>query len=262
MLEIIKYCNQELAKFNSIKFNQEMHQYTINNQSAQSVTQVLSKYKREFDKFYWAGIKAKELNIKVSQLLEQWENNSKISMLKGTLVHQFIEAKLSNNQFDYPNELILKNFGFDPIQSPFNNIVQLVEKFFIDSANKLIPVATEQIIGDYNFLIGGTIDQIFYNHKSQQLEIWDWKTNKKFNLKSKFCHLPPLEHIPDSEYDLYSLQLSFYKFIIETNTNLQLGTSYLAWFNEDANNYKIYPARYYKNEIIAILNSLQLKNNA
>jgi hypothetical protein len=260
MLDIINNCHQELAKFNDITFDQELHQYTINNQMAKSVTQVLSNYKREFDKLYWAEIKAKELNISVAQLLEQWENNSKISMLKGTLVHQFIEAKLTNIEFNYPDELIIENFGFDPIQSPFNNIIQLVEKFFLDSENKLIPVASEQIIGDYNFLIGGTIDQLFYNHKSQQIEIWDWKTNKRFNLESKYCHMAPLEHIPDSEYDFYSLQLSFYKYIIEANTNLKLGTCYLAWFNENANNYKIYPAKYYKNEIIAVLNSLTVQN--
>ena len=43
---------------------------------------------------------------------------------------------------------------------------------------KLIPVRAEVVVGDEDWGVTGMIDQLFYNEKSQKLEIWDWKTNK------------------------------------------------------------------------------------
>ena len=37
-----------------------------------------------------------------------------------------------------------------------------------------------------NGVVTGMIDQLFYNEKSQKLEIWDWKTNKAINNSNKW----------------------------------------------------------------------------
>jgi 6-phosphogluconolactonase (cycloisomerase 2 family) len=41
----------------------------------------------------------------------------------------------------------------------------------------------------------------------------------------------------------YSLQLGLYKHIIEKNTNLKIGDSYLIWINENSDNYKVYKCK-------------------
>ena len=76
-------------------------------------------------------------------------------------------------------------------------------------------------MGDKEWGITGMIDQLFYNEKSQKLEIWDWKTNKAIKENNKWQQFKePLSHLDVCELNTYSLQLSFYKLIVERNTEL------------------------------------------
>ena len=51
----------------------------------------------------------------------------------------------------------------------------------------------------------------------------------------------------------YSLQLSLYKYIIEKNTNLKLGDSYIVWFNEKNETYKPIKCYDFQKEIVKML---------
>ena len=104
-------------------------------------------------------------------------------------------------------------------------------------------------MNDSDFDICGMIDQLFYNKKSGMLELWDWKTNEKIDTESKYKLLSPISHISQAKLDVYSLQLSLYKLIVQKNTNLKLGDSYLVWFNESNDSYKIYKCHDYQNEV-------------
>ena len=48
----------------------------------------------------------------------------------------------------------------------------------------------------------------------------------------------------------YSLQLSFYRLILERNTDLKLGESYIVWFNENNNEYKVMTCYDFRDEIL------------
>lgn len=245
---------QQIDIFKNIDFDYTNHSYKISGKNALSVTETLKSFVRKFDSVYWAEKKSLELNVSPAEILKKWETNSKISKIKGTLIHSYIEAIFKNDEFIYPEDFIINEFGFDPVQDAFNTIIPQVDKFMTDITDKMYSVATEFIIGDMDALICGTVDQIFYNKKSDKLEIWDWKTNKEMKTISRYFHLPPLIHIPDTELDRYSLQLSLYKEILEKNTKIEFGNSYLAWFNENNNSYQIFKANDYKKEAKLILN--------
>ena len=108
-------------------------------------------------------------------------------------------------------------------------------------SGKLIPVRSELVVGDAELNLTGMIDQLFWNVKEQCLQIWDWKTNTKLNMISKFGNkmVGILYYLDDCEFTTYSIQLNVYKKIIERNTNLRLGDSYLVWFNEENPDYQI-----------------------
>ena len=243
-------------KFKNIDFFPESHIYIINNKVAQSVTTILKQYVKPFERDYWANKKADETCVAVEDILTKWEYNAKFSQIKGRLVHQFLECCFTNQNFEYPEELIVNEFGFDPIQTPFNSIVKVAKQFLLDIDKKMYPVASELIIGHGEYLVGGTIDQLFYNKKSGNLEIWDWKTNKEIKTTSRYSHLSPLEHIPYTELDHYSLQLSLYKYIVESSTGLQLGNSYIVWLNENLSKYQIYKTHDYKSEAEILLKAI------
>ena len=253
---IVKNYKNQLDKFQAVEFLPEDHLYSINGKTALSVTSILKQYVKPFERDYWANIKARQLGVSPEEILSKWEFSTKCSTIKGTLIHQYIHNEFSSSGFIYPENVIMESFGYDPIQTPFNQIVTIVNQFLLDITNKMFSVASEYIVGDYEYLIGGTVDQIFYNKKSNKLEIWDWKTNKEIKFESRYFHLAPLDHIPYTEYDHYSLQLSLYKLIVEKNTGIELGTSYIAWFNENLPKYSIYAAKDYRKEAYMILEAL------
>jgi len=45
--------------------------------------------------------------------------------------------------------------------------------------------------------------------------------------------------LEDSDLEIYSLQLAMYKLIIEKNTGIKLGKSYVVWFSHNNDNYKV-----------------------
>lgn len=244
---------EQINLFNHVEFKSESHTYLIKGKEACSVTTFLESFVKPFDKEYWALVKAQSLGLTPQELISKWEYSSNLSKCKGSVFHSYIECILNKTNFTYPQQEIVYIFGHDPIQDAFHKTIPLIQKFIDDIENKMVPVASEFIVGDEEYLIGGTIDQLFYNYKSKQLEIWDWKTNKDIKLNSKYFHLSPIEHICDSDLDRYSLQLSLYKFILEKNTGLSIGNCYLTWFNESLTNYKIFKCKDYKEEIKLLL---------
>lgn len=250
--------SSHLQIFNNIKFIAKDHSYLINNMKAGSVTSILKRLVKPFDTDYWAEIKAKDMGMSSDELKSKWEFSARLAKIKGTVAHGVLENKLAGTEFVYPQDLILNNFGYDPVQDPIQKIMPQIDKFIQDIDGKMKPIVSELIIGDSDYMVGGTVDQIFYNHKSAKLEIWDWKTNKQIKTNSRYYHLSPIEHIADTEFDHYSLQLSFYKFILERNTNLRFGNSYLVWFNENNTNYQIFRTKDYHQEIEKICNYYQI----
>ena len=73
------------------------------------------------------------------------------------------------------------------------------------------------------------------------MQIWDWKTNKKLRMSNEYNKKLKgiLSHLDECEYTIYSLQLSIYREIIKKKTNLDIGKTYIVWFFEDNDDYKV-----------------------
>ena len=133
-------------------------------------------------------------------------------------------------------------------------LIEMFKKFYDDSHGKLVPVRAEVVVGDREWGITGMIDQLFFNEKSGMLEIWDWKTNKAIKKENNWQQFKkPLSHLDVCELNTYSLQLSFYRLIVERNTELKLGDSYIVWFNENNDTYKVMKCFDFRSEILKIM---------
>ena len=228
---------KELAKFNNIKFHDQDHKYYLNGIRTKSVTSVIGDYKHPFDKDYWSKKKADE---------------------KGSAFHEYVENFLTNKVFPFPDHRIsIALDGEENMLECKNAVIKLIklfDKFYDDSFGKLIPVRAELVVGDEEWGITGMIDQLFFNEKSDKLEIWDWKTNKAIKKENRWQQFKePLNHLDVCELNTYSLQLSFYKLIIERNTELELGDSYIVWFNENNEKYEIIKFYDFREEILKIM---------
>ena len=103
------------------------------------------------------------------------------------------------------------------------------------------------------------VDKLFYNKKANELQIWDYKTNKELRKTSKYKQklTGDLKHLQDCNFNTYSLQMGIYKALIERNTNLKLGSSYLVWLNENNDTYKIFKTDDLDKEVNIMLDSIE-----
>jgi len=241
--------------FNDVTYHDEPHKYYVDGKELISVTTILHRYQEEFQEDYWSDYKADEYKLSQREVLRAWEFINKKGTIKGSAIHDYAENLFLNKVFPYPEQLIFEEFGFDPVLPEYMITKNHVDNFYNDVRGKLIPIRTEMIVYDKESLIGGMLDILFYNVKLKQFQIWDWKTNKKFDKEMKSRHFhDKLYLLEDSDLEIYSLQLAMYKLIIEKNTGIKLGKSYVVWFSHNNDNYEIIETKdrsYYANMIMA-----------
>jgi hypothetical protein len=241
--------------FNNITFYDKPHKYFIGGKELISVTTLIHKYQEEFDEGYWSDFKASQKNLTPEEVLRAWKFINRKGTIKGSAIHDYAENLFQNKEFEYPLQLILDEFGFDPVRIEYDITKAHVDKFYNEVQGKLIPIRTEMVVYDRETLIGGMLDILFYNVKMKQFQIWDWKTNKKFSEENKEKYLlGSLYTIEDCDYELYSLQLEMYKQIIERNVPIKLGKSYIVWFSHNNESYKIFEGKDRKFQVDMIFN--------
>jgi ATP-dependent exoDNAse (exonuclease V) beta subunit len=237
---------EELDKFNSILFEEDNHKYLYNGKECVSTTSIINKYKKHFDVEEQATRYSLKHGLEYEDVVKEWDDKRLTSIIKGTHAHKYAELKFANKVYS-PSEEDL------PMA-----LRSMIDKFHDDSKGRLIPIRSEMIIGDEDLLLCGMIDQLFYNVKANELQIWDYKTNKEINTYSKYKNRMTngLGHLHECEYNTYSLQLAIYKKIVEKNTNLKLGNSYICWINEQNDTYKTFKMADMVNEVDFIFNNL------
>ena len=243
--------NIELDKFNNIKFFDKDHIYTIRDRKITSTTSVIHKFQEEFDTEYWANRKAEEKNIDVEDIKKEWKFKNRHAIMEGKTLHTFIENYFNNKITPYPKEEIIAEFGYDAIKDTYKIMEEQFLSFAKDVKNVLIPIRSEVVVGDEEIGICGMVDMLFYNKKMEEYQLWDWKTSTRIRRRSYFNKqmLFPLDHLDECEFNSYSLQLATYKYIIERNTNIKLGNSYIVWFNEKNASYEVIKCAPMSNEV-------------
>lgn len=248
---------KEMDVFNNIRYTDSDHSYLINGKKAISGTTLIHQFENVFDAEEVANKVAQKKGVSAQELLNQWALTNVIASVKGSLLHEYCELfyqKRVQELFDEDiTERIVKNLKrietYKPTDVEFKDNVEkcletiklyvhktlpLIHVFLNISNGKLIPIGSEIIIGDEEYLVCGTIDQLFYNATHNTLEIWDWKTNKEFKVKDTYNKKLkfPLEQYDDTHFYKYSIQLNLYKWILEKNTNLRVSKLWLLNFSE------------------------------
>lgn len=256
----------ELNNFNRITFFEDTHTYKIQNQvsAAPSVTTLIERFKQPFDKEKWSQIKAQEYGMTPQQVRDSWEKNRIYSATQGTVVHSYIENFYNGKIKNYDLEFILKRVSAEDEQRLRKIYPDFIKQFisFYQNNKHLIPIKTELIVGDMDCThICGMVDLLAYNTIYETYEIYDFKTSKEINRKSKHDKkmLPPLDLLDDCEFNHYALQLSFYRFFIEKYTNIPVSEQKIVWLSPTAGNYDVINLPYYSEEVGQLLNEF-IKN--
>ena len=119
---------------------------------------------------------------------------------------------------------------------------------------------SEVIVYTKELGIAGTIDLLVYNSEQNMYHLVDWKTNKRIDknsFRNKKGILPSSQHLDDCNFTHYSLQLSFYRYILERYYGLEIGSQTLFHLKED-DSYEIYNVEYQSEDLINMLREKDL----
>jgi len=217
---------------NDIQFTAENHKYTILTDPDTVYTSVTTWVHENFTPFDSDEVIDKMMTSKSwktsqyygktkEEIKQEWIVNSKNCSNDGVNLHHCIELFMNLEVLkERPTHKdLLEKYNENP--QIFDSINKTVEwgyfLKFIEDYPDLIPYRSEWVVYNEDIKISGTIDMV-YENSDGSLSIYDWKRCKTISRNSfgKKSINDKMRYIPDSNYWHYLLQLSMYKYIIET----------------------------------------------
>ena len=213
-----------------ITFDEGPHIYTIDGDS--SFTSVTTWNHSHFEAFdadkiitgmmnssRWTS--SKYYGMTREEIKQAWDKNRDEAASAGTKMHYDIECYY--NQCPRENDSI--EYGYF--------------KAFLRDYGHLVPYRTEWMVYHKELKLAGSIDMVYRNEKDGTLLIYDWKRCrdiKKVNPWGKFATTACIEHLPDTNYWHYCLQLNVYKAILEEKYGVFVSELYLVCMHPDNKN--------------------------
>ena len=236
---------KSLSVFNRVTFVESSHTYLIDDQPTNtlSVTGLIKQFKKPFEKEKMANIVAKKRGVTALQIKAEWDMNNLYSTTLGSMLHKYIENFYNNKKVQFDGSL--NGLGKEEkikLAGHLPTLIDFFRKFYTDNQH-LLCVKNEIVLGDLSDTkICGMSDLLCYNTNTDQLEILDFKTNKKITNESKYGNLLfPFDDMSVGELNEYTIQLNVYKYFIEKYTDLKIDKLKIVWFNSIANDsYKVY----------------------
>ena len=243
----------EHVRDKELLFEEATHKYTIitdPDSKYTSVTTLNHKHFAEFDadKIIKNMMKGKKWNpenkywgMTPAEIKAQWSENASSVSKAGTDLHFDIECFMNqpiSPEKEYTHKTLLEYYEAERKEGfPAPNDSEEWEFFlqYIRASPHLKPYRTEWTIFDEELKIAGSIDMV-YENPDGTLSIYDWKRAKdisKTNAFKKYAITECIQHLPDTNYWHYSLQLNTYKAIIERKYNKKVTDLYLVRLHPD-----------------------------
>jgi len=259
----IKIDNSKFEVFDDpmFRFDEEAHEYTYICdktgdvlQTFQSVTGFKSQFKEPFNSREVAENLSKSNPLygqPVDDILKQWKQKGTDAADLGTRVHEWIESFYKENEVSY-------SLSDEDFMSRINKF----KAFYEARLYKLKPVFQEKRIFSRKWGLAGTVDG-FFETESYDLMIGDWKTNREFTTDEDYRGrskklLYPFEDTWDNKHNEFSIQLSLYRLIVEEETGIDLGESFLLWIPPGKHECKIFKVIDFRNRLRSFLNEKYL----
>jgi len=156
----------------------------------------------------------------IDEIKTGWDNNRDEAASAGTKMHYDIEC--------YYNEVSVENDSIE--YEYFRN--------FLKDYPDLKPYRTEWTVFHEELKLAGSIDMVFEKEDGHLL-IYDWKRSKgivKTNGFGKWGQKECIEHLPDTNYWHYCLQLNTYKAILEEKYGKIVDELYLVCLHPENKN--------------------------
>jgi len=217
-----------------IKFNEKYHSYTnsFTGEKYISATTLIHKFTKPFDTERHAKRVAEREGTTTEEIKNQWKEENKIACDYGNYVHQVMEDWLNDQDVQIKDVI--------SYVEPFEKLVEDFDKSLI---------TPEKRLWNHEYKVAGTTD--VYQDFSTYFNLYDFKTNKKFNFSNQYGEhlLNEFSHLSNCQYNIYSLQLSMYAFMEQLLSGKHVGELGLYYFERNAGTWQYYPVPYMKAEV-------------
>jgi len=234
----------------NLVFNEPNHKYTILTDPDSQYTSVTTWNHQHFPHFDANKIIDKMMKGKnwnpsnkywgqtPQQIKSQWSNNATAVSGAGTDMHFNIECFMNqdlvdedDNPVSYTHADLLQIYEEERQQAEAQVETEEWQYFidFIRAYPDLKPYRTEWMIYHEDLKLAGSIDMV-YENSDGSLSIYDWKRVKeltKVNAFKEYATTESINHLPNSNYWHYSLQLNTYKTILEEKYGKKVKDLYL-----------------------------------
>ena len=228
---------------NNITLDRDSHTYNLASNPNLEFTSVTTFVGQFFEKFEaekianrLVKVSPKYRGMSAQDVLQLWRDAAD----HGTIVHEELENNILNKTPLTERKAI--------------HGINWLNKFKMKSDFDIYP---EVIIYSEELKLSGTIDLLLFDKKKNTYIIMDWKTSKAISTKSyggKKGIKSATEDMDDTKFNLYALQLSLYRYLLEKYYNLKI-TEHLIIHLKDEECEGIH-APYLKNNTIKMIETL------
>ena len=230
------------------------------------ITNMMNGKKWTTSKYY--GMTREEIKL-------EWANKARKSSSDGTDLHKHIELFMNQTMANelpphvcYTHKELLEmyeNFNKEQFAEIYNTREWGHFLHFVSNYPDLKPYRTEWMIYDEECKIAGSIDMIYINEDGS-LSIYDWKRCQSIEKTSgwnKYSIEDCVNHLPDTNFWHYSLQLNIYKHILEKNYGVEISQLFLVKLHPDnkSGSFELIKLPFLKDEILSLFEILKMRPN-
>jgi ATP-dependent exoDNAse (exonuclease V) beta subunit len=226
----------------NLLFDEPSHKYTITTDPDSSYMSVTTFNHKQFPQFDADGVIDKMMKGKnwqpghkywgltAEQIKQQWSANGKAVSGAGTELHYDIECFMNQPVPNATHQTLLDYFEANPPDYINQSVEWSYFMNFVKSFPDLKPYRTEWMIYDEDLKIAGSIDMVYENPVTGVLTIFDWKRVSEISKANAWGEsgIPEcINHLPNTNFWHYSLQLNTYKKILQTKYGKEVNELYL-----------------------------------
>lgn len=239
-----------------IAFREEDHTYAIDGDRTHwtSCTTFIGSFYEHFDPDAviakmmsgrnWT--KSKYFGKTADEIKAGWNANGAEASEAGTRMHLDIEHY--NNAEPVGN---LAGDDYEPNPSKEWDYFLAYEKHH-RKVHGLEPYRTEWLVFKEDIKLAGSIDMV-YKKPDGTLAIYDWKRAKSMEYENKYQKMyPPLNHLPDTNYWHYSLQLNIYRRILQELYGMVVSELALVVLHPNFDHYRVIKLHMMDDEVEAM----------
>lgn len=206
--------------------NTKMKRNEIYDKCKYSVSKILEVIKRPFEKDKIAMMcftkgfndpESKYYHMSVEEILKSWQDKANIGMANGKILDTFIGLTLDV----FTPQDIIDKYVSSIGEIPYKKCMTFREFNDINiKSGKLKYLTREKILADESLGVVGRFDALFQINDNTLLLV-DWKNTENIETSNKWNKLlGPLSEYDECDYNLYTVQLYIYVYILRKKYHL------------------------------------------